>query len=431
MKCRLALLLAALTMAMAVTAALGESRDRVTSQYPHVGRYPSQDTQDTSHYPYVRSYRSEARPSRSRAARRAVERRAVERSMVARSAVDPGETANVLADLRHVVSPQGIDRAQKVRIGGIDQWVTIRGKDRRNPILLVLHGGPGYVLGPMSWWFQPGWEDYFTVVEWDQRGAGKTFLINNSTKLAPTMTRERMVADGAEMVAWLQKEFGKKKIFLLGHSWGSYMGLALARLRPQWFYAYIGTGQITDGPESERRGWRFAMDAARKSGNRQAIGELQAIAPYGKKGKPIPLKDLYVQRKWVGAFGGVMAYRSGNGVETKAASISPDYSADERRHLWDGNHFSQGFLLEDVIKTNMSSITSLDCPLILLEGRHDYNVNSQLAADWFAKVQAPSKQFVWFEQSGHEAMNEEPGKFLVSLVRYARPFAEKAGDAAP
>jgi pimeloyl-ACP methyl ester carboxylesterase len=341
------------------------------------------------------------------------------------------QTVDALSDMREVLPPQSIQRSQAIQIGGINQWVSIRGKDRRNPILLVLHGGPGYVLGPMSWWFQPGWEDYFTVVEWDQRGAGKTFLINDPKKIAPTMTRERMVADAAEMVSWLRKEFGKKKIFLLGHSWGSYMGLALARLRPEWFYAYIGTGQITDGPESERRGWRFAMDEARKEGNRQAIRELQAIAPYGEKGKPITLKDLYVQRKWVGLFGGVMAYRGGQQVESKIANLSPDYSDQEIRRIWDGNRFSEKYLLAEVINTNMTAISSLDCPLILLEGRHDYNVNAQLAADWFAKVKAPSKQFVWFEHSGHEAMNEEPGKFLVSLVRYARPFAEKAGDVAP
>jgi pimeloyl-ACP methyl ester carboxylesterase len=240
-----------------------------------------------------------------------------------------------------------------------------------------------------------------------------------------------MVADAAEMVSWLRQEFGKKKIFILGHSWGSYIGLALARLRPQWFYAYIGVGQITDGPESERRGWQFAMDAARKVHNTKAIRELQSIAPYAQRGKQIPLKDLFVQRKWLGLYGGVMAYRTGNDVEVKAASLSPDYSDREIPRIWDGNHFSEKFLLADVIKTNMMSLTDLDCPLILLEGRHDFNVNAQLAADWFAKVKAPSKQFVWFEHSAHEPMNEEPGKFLVSLVRYARPLAEKAGDVAP
>lgn len=338
---------------------------------------------------------------------------------------------DVLKDLRHVVTPQGVERAQKVRIGGIDQWVSVRGKDRRNPILLVLHGGPGYVLGPTSWWFQPGLEDYFTVVEWDQRGAGKTFLINDPGKVAPTMRRERMVADAAEMVSWIRKEFGKKKIFLLGHSWGSYVGLALARLRPQWFYAYIGVGQITDGPESERRGWRFAMDAARRTHNEQAIRELQAIAPYAVKGKPVSLKNLPVERKWLGAFGGVMAYRKGHDVEVKAAGLSPDYSDSEISRIWQGNQFSQKYLLADVINTNMTSITGLDCPLILFEGRHDYNVNAQMAADWFSHVSAPGKQLVWFEHSAHEPMNEEPGKFLVSLVHYARPFAEKAGDVAP
>src|SRR4051794_9975964 len=103
---------------------------------------------------------------------------------------DAGRAAAVavLKYLRHITSPNGVERAEKVRIGGIDQWVTIRGRDRRNPVLLVLHGGPGYVLNPMNWWFQPGWEEYFTVVEWDQRGAGKTLMINDRAKLAPTIT---------------------------------------------------------------------------------------------------------------------------------------------------------------------------------------------------------------------------------------------------
>ena len=347
------------------------------------------------------------------------------------TAADRALAVDVLSSARQVLTPQGIQRAESVRIGGIDQWINIRGKDRRNPILLVLHGGPGYVLGPMSWWFQPGWEEYFTVVEWDQRGAGKTFLINDAARQKPGMTRDRMVADAEEMVSWLRKTYGKQKIFLLGHSWGSYMGLTLAQHHPQWFYAYIGTGQATDQPESERRGWRFAMDSATKAGNQIAIRELQAIAPYGQPGKAIPLKALFVQRKWVGVFGGVMAYRKGNDMETKLTTLSPDYSEREIRRIWDGNHFSQDPLLKDVIATDMSPILSLGCPLILFEGRHDYNVNAQLAAEWFAKVKAPSKQFVWFEHSAHEAMNEEPGKFLVSLVRYARPFAEQAGDAAP
>ncbi len=344
---------------------------------------------------------------------------------------DRAGAVKIISDLRHIVSPQGVERAEMVRIGGIDQWVTIRGRDRRNPVLLMLHGGPGFVSMPMSWWFQPGWEEYFTVVQWDQRGAGKTYLANDPGKLGPTMTRERMLADAEEMTAWLRKEFGKNKIFVLGHSWGSYLGLELAHKHPEWLYAYIGTGQATNNPESERRGWSFAMDAARKSGNAPAIQELQSIAPYAAPGQRVPIKDLFIQRKWLRMFGGVMAYRADNDVENEATRLSPEYSDDEIRHIWDGNAFSEKFLLEDVINIDLSPIARLDCPLILLEGRHDRNVNSEVAAEWFSKIKAPAKRFVWFDHSGHEAMMEEPGKLLVSLVRYARPFAEKAGDVAP
>ncbi|MGE8233741.1 MAG: alpha/beta fold hydrolase, partial [Stenotrophomonas sp.] len=126
----------------------------------------------------------------------------------------------IVADMRRVVADNGIERLEKVRIGGIDQWVSIRGNDARNPVLLMLHGGPGWVAMPTSWYFQRGWEEYFTVVQWDQRGAGKTFASNDPVQLAPTMTRERMVADSLEMVAWLRHEFGKQKIFVLGQSWG-------------------------------------------------------------------------------------------------------------------------------------------------------------------------------------------------------------------
>ena len=116
----------------------------------------------------------------------------------------------------------------------------------------------------MGWWFSRGWEEYFTVVQWDQRAAGKTFLLTDPAVVAPTLTPERMIDDAEEMAAWARKEFGKDKIFVLGHSFGSYLGLQLAVRRTEWLYAYIGVAQLINGPESERRGWRFAMDAARR-----------------------------------------------------------------------------------------------------------------------------------------------------------------------
>ena len=216
-----------------------------------------------------------------------------------------------------------MERLEKVRIGGIDQWVSIRGTDRRNPVLLYIHGGPGYVSMPMSWWFSRGWEEYFTVVQWDQRAAGKTFLLSDPATVAPTLTRERLIADVEEMAAWVRAELGKDKIFVLGHSWGSFLGLQLAERHPEWLYAYIGVGQLIDGPESERRGWRFAIDAARREGNAEAVRELEAIAPYGAPVQTVPIKDIYVERKWVGYYGGVMAYRRDNSADSDLALLSP------------------------------------------------------------------------------------------------------------
>ena len=341
------------------------------------------------------------------------------------------EASAIIANVRKILTPNGVERLEKVRIGGIDQWVSIRGRDKRNPVLLVIHGGPGYMLMPMSWWISRDWEEYFTVVHWDQRGAGKTLLINDPAKLAPTMTLVRSVDDAEEMAQWLRKEFGKQKIFVLGHSAGSYAGLELTKRHPDWIHAYIGVGQMADMPEGERRGWAFAMDAARRTSNKEAIAQLQSIAPYFAPGKPNPLEDLYLQRKWVGYFGGVMAYRRGSESDGDLANLSPDYTDQEMRHLWDGNDFAERYLLADLVAGDWSVTRKLGCPLLLFEGRHDFNANSQVAAEWFAQVQAPAKQFVWFENSGHMPMTEEPGKFLLSLVQYARPFAEKAGDVAP
>ncbi len=341
------------------------------------------------------------------------------------------EATKIIADMRRVVADEGVERLEKVRIGGIEQWVSIRGNDRRNPVLLMLHGGPGWVAMPGSWYFQRGWEEYFTVVQWDQRGAGKTYVENGPSALAPTMTRERMVEDAVEMVAWLRREFGKDKVFVLGHSWGSYLGLELAQRRPQWLHAYIGIGQITDAPESERRGWAWTLEQARRDGNAAAVAELEALAPYAKNGAPVSLADLMKQRRWLNHYGGMVHNRRGGEAEGAAIRLSPEYSDADVAGVWEANDFSVGHLLTGVLTLDMGQVRRLDCPLLLFLGRHDYNVSSSLAAEWFERVQAPAKQLVWFEDSAHEVMNEEPGKTLVSLVRYAWPIAKRAGDVSP
>ena len=341
---------------------------------------------------------------------------------------DRAEATRLIADMRRISTPDGIERLEKVRIGGIDQWISIRGNHPGNPVLLMLHGGPGWVSMPTSWYFQRGWEEYFTVVQWDQRGAGKTYAANDPGAVAPTMTPGRMIADTEEMVQWLRKSLHKERIFVLGDSWGSYLGLELARRHPGWLHAYIGMGQATDVPESERRAWAWTLAQARGAGNGEAVREIEAIAPYFAGDKPSPVADVMVLRKWLNLYGGMVHGRTGGGAAAAAASLAPEYTDAELATLWEANDYSMAHLFPSVLGLDLSVIRKLDCPLLLFLGRHDTNVSSSVASEWFETVDAPSKQLVWFEDSAHEVMNEEPGKMLVSLVRFALPIAERAGD---
>jgi proline iminopeptidase len=172
------------------------------------------------------------------------------------------------------------------------------------------------------------------------------------------------------------------------------------------------------------------MDAARRTRNAQAVRDLDAIAPYFAPGHPSPSEDVFIERKWISTFGGTIAFRDGSKADTDLGQLSPDNTEAEISHLWDGNNFNEKYLLEEFLSHDWS-VPELDWPVIISAGRHDYIANSRVVAEWFTRFKAPSKQFVWFENSGNMPMTEKPGKFLLSLLQFARPIAERAGDTAP
>src|SRR5215472_1203600 len=139
-------------------------------------------------------------------------------------------------------APTPIDQSSFVSLGGLDQWISIRGEDRRNPVLLVVHGGPGEAQWPMAEKYKP-WEKLFTVVQWDQRGTGHTY--GRYGEKTPDVTLDRMARDGVELAAYLCRELGKRKIIVLGHSWGSLVAVHMVQLKPELFAAYVGTGQVS------------------------------------------------------------------------------------------------------------------------------------------------------------------------------------------
>jgi len=337
----------------------------------------------------------------------------------------------IVAQSRRIVSPLGIEELRQVEIGGIRQWISVRGNDRRNPILLYVHGGPGAAEMVEAYGYQRPWEDFFTVVQWDQRGAGKTYASNTPEAMAPRMTIEGMVDDAEEMIAYLRRTYGKQKIFLLGHSWGSVVGATIAHRHPDWLHAYIGAGQIADMRESEAIGYRWALSRAREEGNAQAIAALTALAPYPGPAGRLTIERIGVQRQWVMRYGGLAWGRTDFKPFDDARKLSPDYGNDEVAAIDQGSLFSLQHLLQPLESVSLANMTKFGCPVFLFNGRHDYATSHEVAAKWFERIEAPDKRVFWFEDSAHMMMQEQPGLFLVHLVNDVRPLAVRAGDAPP
>jgi pimeloyl-ACP methyl ester carboxylesterase len=338
----------------------------------------------------------------------------------------------ILGEVQKVTSTNGIDEAKAVTIGGIPQWITVRGRDRRNPILLVLHGGPAAPELPTRYLFEAPWTDYFTVVEWDQRGAGETYALNDPAKIAPTLTEDRMVADAEELISYLRTTYGKQKIFVMGHSWGTILGMRVAEDKPNWLYAYIGMGQIIDMAEGEKAGYAWVLKAAADDHNDKALAELKAIAPYPEADGSLPIEKIDVERKWSMHYGGLIHGRDTYNDLSDAQRLSPDYSAPDVEALIDtASGFSFPKLLPQMARTDFSKVAKLDVPIVMFVGRYDYTTPTAPVVAWYDRLKAPKKKLVWFENSAHMMSIEEPGKVLMHLVQDARPLAVAAGDAAP
>ena len=229
------------------------------------------------------------------------------------------------------------------------------------------------------------------------------------------------------MVQYLQKRFDQKKVFVLGHSWGSTVGLTLAHQHPEWLHAYIGMGQIINGQENERIGYAATLRAAQAAGNQKAIDELKALAPYPEADGSLSLAKLNKEREWSVFFGGLSYRRDNADYYFRLLRFSPEYTIADIEAVDKGSALSLGPLFPAMLGFNFSETTRFRCPIVLFEGRHDTTTPSEIADKWLRRVQAPAKKLVWFENSAHMNMIEEPGRMLVHLVQDALPYASNKG----
>jgi proline iminopeptidase len=330
-----------------------------------------------------------------------------------------------IRDLRKISTPEGIDTLQRLTIDGSRQWISIRGLNRNNPILLVIHGGPGAAMMGTAWAYQGPWEDYFTVVNWEQRGVGKNHMDADTAALAPTMSMERMVTDAEAVVAQLRAQFSREKIVVMGFSFGTEIGMRLIKRRPEWVSAYVGVGQAAAG-DMETPLYRRVMEIARQRGDDSTLKALQALAPYPSVGGPTPLQNIIAVRRAARIYNGGWYGHPDFKLWFSLPDWAPEYTAPEVEAYMRGVRWGGEQLVGKEPPGNLRDIgRDFRVPIIFLQGRYDLHTPYVSAREYFATLRAPHKRFITFERSAHYPMFEESGRFLVALVQEVLPLTRE------
>lgn len=305
----------------------------------------------------------------------------------------------------------GISREEKIMLGGIAQTIFIRGRDRANPVLLFLHGGPGLPEMPFSH-VNAELERDFIVVHWDQRGAGKSYRPD----IAPeTMSAEKITGETIALTRHLCRTLGKRKVYLAGFSWGSLVGVLAVQRAPELYHAYIGISQLVSVPRSETLLHFAGLARAERTGRPEVARQLRAIGPppYRTRQDERLVNQLTKDLQPPLPLAMTRLRYLGLGLQ------SPYYSLADDVRLVRGLQFS-GVQLEDDIHAHdlAREVPELDVPVTLLLGRYDTVLSAPLAEQYFRALRAPrGKRLVWFEHSDHILHLEERARFRAELRR--------------
>ena len=300
---------------------------------------------------------------------------------------------------------QRIEEASFITIGGIEQWVTIRGDDRRNPVLLLLHGGPGDVQSPLVSIYAP-YEKDFVLVQWDQRGAGRTFAKNG----ASGVTREKLIADAIELAEQLHRRFPRAPLIPFGHSWGTIIATAMAQQRPELLAAYVGTGQVSSWADTVQFQFDFLKQRYKEKGNADALAALEAIGKPDPKdvkqyfGFSRPIRQNMNPSDTAWLTGLKQMYRA-NGVTDEILTA-----------IGDGMNASGSALIAASVAGELSATAiRFKIPYYVIQGRHDLFTPTPLVEAYFKKVSAPKKRLIIIEDAGHFALSTHQAGVVAAL----------------
>lgn len=315
-------------------------------------------------------------------------------------------------------SLKGVASLEPVRLGGVEQWVLARGRDVRNPLLVFLAGGPGGSELPWVRHYNAVLEEHFVVVNWDQRGAAKSY---DALRQREALTPEQYVSDTCELLDWLASRFGQQKAVLVGHSWGSILGVLAARRRPDRVSAYVGIGQQVNFLENDTLSYLRAHEAAERRGDTATVQQLHAMGPPPYSGDGLARQYAQLTR-----LAGRHAGHRSLGAEMIALMLAaPEYTLRDKVNFARGLFDTFGLVYPRLAGLNLEAqVPRLEMPVWLLLGREDWVTPSEIAARYFESLQAPRKELIWFENSGHSPCYEEPAKFNAVLIEQVRPAVE-------
>lgn len=338
----------------------------------------------------------------------------------------------VFRNLQRIVAKEGVEEERYVTLGGVRQWINLRGHDRRAPILLFLHGGPGDPVSGIAYAYQRPWEDFFTVVNWDQRGFGRSAGTEaDAARLKGTVDTKHTVADAIALIEMLRKEFGQPKIILVGQSYGTVLALKIARERPDLLYAVVTQGLAAN--------WLKSVDLVRERliADAQARGDVakvqhlrdlgpvpdpkdpEAVLAYGRR-FDIPIPDEHTWRNIRGEGDG-WGFR-----EETLKAVSPDLSADDyaaQKGSFAAHPERYREAMTSVLAWDAARDVGVrfDVPLIVMQGAFDWQTDRDLAKAYFDRVCAPWKKWVEFPEAAHALNIEQPGLSVVTLVNDVAP----------
>ena len=314
-----------------------------------------------------------------------------------------------IVDARGNPFPNSIASLEEVNLNGTRQWITLRGKDVNNPLLLYLGaGGPGAGGFATRSMFEP-LEDHFVVVSWDEPGTAKSY---NAVPIS-ALTPDRYIADAHALTELLRERFHQDKIYIYGVSWTSILGIWMIQRYPELYAAYVGNGQMVNTTENDVMGYEFAIQYETQRGDTATVEMLQRNGPPPYTGDGLVMK--YV------AYLDVLNDYMGSPRYTLVAPLMPMFSTeygliDRVNHL---RGLYQSFetvypQLQDVDFTTQAA--RLDVPVYFFVGRQDVNAMASLVEGYYNVLQAPHKELIWFEHAGHGLNRESMNQFVDVMV---------------